>query len=98
MQYIAEAWHQMVHTILHMPKTTPTATKAAAVRLSTAQSGKTRITIRVDNATLAVFKEQAELTDASYQTLMNQALAEYVQGRRLADVIRETIKQQLQVY
>ncbi len=51
--------------------------------------------MRVDNATLAVFKVQAEMTGGSYQTLMNEALAEFAQGRRLADVVRETIKQEL---
>jgi uncharacterized protein (DUF4415 family) len=64
-------------------------------KLQAAQGGKSRITVRVDNATLAVFKVQAEMTGGSYQTLMNQALAEFALGRRLADVVRETIKQEL---
>jgi hypothetical protein len=55
----------------------------ALAKLQAAQGGKSRITMRVDNATLAVFK------------VMNQALAEFAQGRRLADVVRETIKQEL---
>jgi uncharacterized protein (DUF4415 family) len=67
----------------------------ALAKLQAAQGGKSRITMRVDNATLAVFKVQAEMTGGSYQTLMNQALAEFAQGRRLADVVRETIKQEL---
>jgi uncharacterized protein (DUF4415 family) len=67
----------------------------ALAKLQTAQGGKSRITMRVDNATLAVFKVQAEMTGGSYQTLMNEALAEFAQGRRLADVVRETIKQEL---
>lgn len=67
----------------------------ALVKLQAAQGGKSRITMRVDNATLAVFKVQAEMTGGNYQTLMNEALAEFAQGRRLADVVRETIKQEL---
>ena len=67
----------------------------ALAKLQAAQGGKSRITMRVDNATLAVFKVQAEMTGGSYQTLMNEALAEFAQGRRLADVVRETIKQEL---
>jgi uncharacterized protein (DUF4415 family) len=67
----------------------------ALTKLQAAQGGKSRITMRVDNATLAVFKVQAEMTGGSYQTLMNEALAEFAQGRRLADVVRETIKQEL---
>jgi predicted DNA binding CopG/RHH family protein len=69
----------------------------ALAKLQAAQGGKSRITMRVDNATLAVFKVQAEMTGGSYQTLMNQALAEFAQGRRLVDVVRETIKQELRV-
>jgi uncharacterized protein (DUF4415 family) len=68
---------------------------SALAKLQAAQGGKSRITMRVDNATLAVFKVQAEMTGGSYQTLMNEALAEFAQGRRLADVVRETIKQEL---
>jgi uncharacterized DUF497 family protein len=67
----------------------------ALAKLQAAKGGKSRITMRVDNATLAVFKVQAEMTGGSYQTLMNEALAEFAQGRRLADVVRETIKQEL---
>ena len=67
----------------------------ALAKLQAVQGGKSRITMRVDNATLAVFKVQAEMTGGSYQTLMNEALAEFAQGRRLADVVRETIKQEL---
>ena len=67
----------------------------ALAKLQAAQGGKSRITMRVDNATLAVFKVQAEMTGGNYQTLMNEALAEFAQGRRLADVVRETIKQEL---
>ena len=60
-----------------------------------AQGGKSRITIRVDKATLAAFKAHAEASGDNYQTLMNQALAQFVQGQTLADVVRNTIRQEL---
>ena len=57
--------------------------------------GKSRITMRIDNATLAVFKARAEMTGGNYQTLMNEALSQFAQGQTLADVVRETIRQEL---
>lgn len=67
----------------------------ALAALQERQGKKSRITIRVDNTTLAIFKAQAEMTGGSYQTLMNEALAQFAQGRTLADVVRETIRQEL---
>ena len=67
----------------------------ALARLQAEQGGKSRITMRVDNATLAVFKARAEMIGGNYQTLMNEALRQVAQGQTLADVIRETIRQEL---
>lgn len=67
----------------------------ALAALQAAQGGKSRITMRVDNATLAAFKARAEMTGGNYQTLMNEALQQFVQGRTLAEVVRETIRQEL---
>jgi len=67
----------------------------ALATLQAAQGGKSRITMRVDNATLAIFKARAEMTGGNYQTLMNEALQQFAQGRTLADVVRETIRQEL---
>ena len=58
-------------------------------------AGKTRINIRVDNRTLAAFKERAAKIGGNYQTLMNEALDEFLRGATLADVVRETIKESL---
>jgi uncharacterized protein (DUF4415 family) len=61
-----------------------------------AESGnKTRITMRVDSAVLALFKVRAEMSGGSYQTMMNEALKQYSQGLMLADVVRETIREEL---
>jgi len=64
-------------------------------KLQAEQGGKSRITMRVDNATLSVFKARAEMTGGNYQTLMNEALRQVAQGQTLADVVRETIRQEL---
>ncbi|MDP2787328.1 MAG: BrnA antitoxin family protein [Pseudomonadota bacterium] len=67
----------------------------ALAKLQAEHGGKSRITMRVDNATLAVFKARAEITGGNYQTLMNEALSQVAQGQTLADVVRETIRQEL---
>ena len=64
-------------------------------RLQALQGGKSRITMRVDTATLAVFKARAEMTGGNYQTLINEALRQFAQGQTLAEVVRETIRQEL---
>jgi uncharacterized protein (DUF4415 family) len=73
----------------------PVAEVPALAQLQAAQGGKTRITMRVDTATLAVFKARAEMTGASYQTLLNEALRQFAQGQTLAEVVRATIRQEL---
>jgi uncharacterized protein (DUF4415 family) len=73
----------------------PVAEVSAVAKLQAAQGGKSRITMRVDNATLAVFKARAEMSGGNYQTLMNEALSQFAQGQTLADVVRETIRQEL---
>ena len=67
----------------------------ALAQLQSAHGGKSRITIRVDNDILAIFKARAEMTGGNYQTLMNEALRQVVQGQVLADVVRETIRAEL---
>jgi uncharacterized protein (DUF4415 family) len=65
------------------------------VKLQAEMTGKTRITMRVDNAVLSAFKARAEASGGSYQTMMNEALNQYAQGLSLADVVRETIRKEL---
>lgn len=67
----------------------------ALARLQVESGGKTRITMRVDSAVLAAFKVRAEMSGGSYQTLMNEALKQYVQGLTLSDVVREAIRREL---
>jgi uncharacterized protein (DUF4415 family) len=61
------------------------------VKLQAETSGKSRITMRVDNDIIATFKARAEMTGGNYQTLMNDALKQFAQGLKLSDVVREAI-------
>ena len=67
----------------------------ALARLQAEQGGKTRITMRVDNAVLSAFKARADKSGASYQAMMNEALALFVQGWSLADVVRDAIREEM---
>jgi hypothetical protein len=42
------------------------------------QHGKTRITIYIDDEVLEAFRQRAEQQGTGYQTMMNQALREYL--------------------
>jgi uncharacterized protein (DUF4415 family) len=63
--------------------------------LQAEMAGKTRITMRVDNAVLAAFKARAESSGGSYQTIMNEALKQYALGLTMADVVRQTIREEM---
>ncbi len=64
-------------------------------KLQTEASCKSRITMREDNRTLSAFKTRAQATGGNYQTLMNEALAQFAQGLTLTDMLRETLRQEL---
>ena len=62
---------------------------------------KTRITIRLDDDVLEWFREQADAAGgASYQTLINQALREYVGERAepLEEKIRRMVREEVARY
>lgn len=73
----------------------PVGAIAALARLQAEHGGKSRVTMRLDNDVLAVFKARAEMTGGNYQTLINQALRDAAQGVTLAEVVRQTIRQEL---
>jgi len=73
----------------------PVSTTPALQQLQSESSGKTRITMRIDNEILLAFKAKAENTGGNYQTMMNEALKQFLQGETLADVVRQTIRQEL---
>ena len=61
-------------------------------------SGKTRITIRIDDDVLAWFREQVHASGGgNYQTLINEALRAFVKERKrpLEDVLRRVVRQEL---
>jgi uncharacterized protein (DUF4415 family) len=63
--------------------------------------GKTRITIRLDDDLLEWFRAQADAAGgANYQTLINQALREYVAERSepLEDKIRRVVREEVAKY
>ncbi len=61
-----------------------------------AQSGqKTRVTMRIDNEVLAVFKARASMVGGNYQTMMNDALKQFAHGLTLSDIVREAVRESL---
>ncbi len=61
--------------------------------------GKTRITIRLDNEILDWFRAQVNTAGGgSYQTLINDALEEYIRQRRepLEETLRRVVREELQ--
>ena len=61
-------------------------------------SGKTRITIRIDNTLLDWFRQQAHAAGgASYQALINDALSQHVAATRepLENTLRRVIREEL---
>ena len=63
-----------------------------------APSGKTRITIRIDDDVLAWFKEQVNLAGGgNYQTLLNQALREFIESKNepLEAILRRVIREEI---
>lgn len=66
-----------------------------------APSGKTRITIRIDNDLLHWFRDQIHAAGGgSYQTLMNDALRSFVESREheLEDTLRRVLREELPKY
>ena len=56
-----------------------------------AQSGKTRITIYLDNEVIDAFRTRAENEGSGYQTMINQALREFV-GKQEAPIDEATLR------
>ena len=61
-----------------------------------APSGKTRITIRIDDDMLEWFRQHVEQQGGgNYQTMMNTALREYIQHHALEDMLRRVVREEL---
>ena len=65
------------------------------------QKGKTRISIFIDNSTLAEFRARAEKAGTGYQTMMNEALRAYLsktEGPLTEGVLRNVLRQEIPGY
>ncbi len=61
-----------------------------------ATPGKTRITIRLDNDIIEHFQETVDRAGGgNYQTLINDALREYIRGARLETVVRQAVRKEV---
>lgn len=72
--------------------------KARRGALDPVPAGKTRITIRIDDDLLDWFRQQVNtMGGGNYQTLINQALREYVQRQTepLEDILRRVVREEL---
>ena len=62
------------------------------------QSGKTRITIYLDNPVLDAFRERADAAGRGYQTMINEALRQHL-GKSPepvdADTVRRIVREEL---
>jgi uncharacterized protein (DUF4415 family) len=66
-----------------------------------APPGKTRITIRLDNDILDWFRHEVDVMGGgNYQTLINNALREYVTQKKipLEEIIRRVVREELSNY
>jgi hypothetical protein len=65
------------------------------------QKGKTRISIFIDNAVLDAFRARAEKAGTGYQTMMNEALRQYLSEAEqpvTETILRHVLRQELPRY
>ena len=60
------------------------------------EAGKTKISIRIDNAVIDYFRGQVEQANSgNYQTLMNDALVAFIQQKSVIDAVRQVVREEL---
>jgi uncharacterized protein (DUF4415 family) len=60
------------------------------------EPGKTRITIRLDNEILDHFRQRVhQLGGGNYQTLINEALREYIRRGGIEAAVRRAVREEL---
>lgn len=60
------------------------------------EPGKTKISIRLDNAVIEYFRDLVDRAGGgNYQTLINDALLEYIHKRSTVDVVRQVVREEL---
>jgi uncharacterized protein (DUF4415 family) len=58
--------------------------------------GKTRVTIRLDNDVIEHFQDAVDRAGGgNYQTLINEALREYIRGTRLEKIVRQAVREEV---
>jgi uncharacterized protein (DUF4415 family) len=63
------------------------------------EPGKTKISIRLDNAVIEYFRNVVDKAGGgNYQTLINDALLEHVHRRSTLDVVRQVVREELAPY
>lgn len=63
-----------------------------------AEPGKTKISIRLDNAVIDHFRAQVERAGSgNYQTLINDALVAYIQQPSVIEAVRQVVREELGV-
>jgi uncharacterized protein (DUF4415 family) len=63
------------------------------------EPGKTKISIRLDNAVLEHFRDLVDKAGGgNYQTLINDALLEHIQQRSTLDAVRQVVPEALAPY
>ena len=68
-------------------------------RLQEEAKGKTRITIMLDNVVIETFREMAESQGVGYQTLINRALREGLEGKVIdEETLRRVIREEIGRY
>ena len=62
------------------------------------EPGKTKISIRLDQAVLEYFRNVVDKAGGNYQTLINDALLEHVHLRSTLDAVRRVVREELAPY
>jgi uncharacterized protein (DUF4415 family) len=63
------------------------------------EPGKTRVTIRLDNAVLDHFRKCVDkMGGGNYQTLINDALRENIRGARLEKMVPQAVREEVRAF
>jgi uncharacterized protein (DUF4415 family) len=63
------------------------------------ETGKTKISIRLDNAVIEYFRALVDTAGGgNYQTLINDALLEHIHRRSTLDIVRQVVREELTSY
>ena len=70
--------------------------KAARGPVIKPESGKSKISIRLDNSIIEHFRAQVErVGSGNYQTLINDALVSHIQQSSVLDAVRQVVREEI---